>query len=238
MSPRIVTVHSRKGGVGKSTIAYELAWLLKGVLVDLDYEDGNATGTWGWEHEDRVTSPLIHALERGSTPKPLTGYNKPDLVPGHPDFVFYEGTAADVTDALMKWAREWGREWVVVDTHNGASEATTGALRAANVIVAPVPLAVKDLRATRSLIRELADYPLVLVPSKVDSAPELLVRRLAEMVEGTPVQVGPFVPFARPVARRTRRMAITSESPPAKALRPIAAAMEQVAQFVTEYVGE
>lgn len=236
MSPKIVTVHSRKGGVGKTTIAYELAWLLGAVLVDLDYEDGNATGTWGWEHENRMTSPLITALERGSVPRPLTGFKKPDLVPGHPDFAFYEGTADDITDALTKWASEWGRGWVVVDTHNGASEATMGALRAANVIVAPVPLAVKDLRATRSLINELADYPLVVVPSKVDGVPELLVRRLTEMVEGTPVQVGPFVPFAKPVGRRTKRMAITSEDPPAKALRPVAAAMQQIANYVESYV--
>src|SRR5690606_21552609 len=90
----LVVVHSRKGGVGKTTLAYELAWLLDGVLVDLDWEEGGATRTWGYRWEDRVRSPLLSGLEHGTAPRPLKGFNKPRLVPGHPDFEHQQPAAA------------------------------------------------------------------------------------------------------------------------------------------------
>lgn len=233
---KIVTVHARKGGVGKTTLAYELAWLLDAVLVDLDYEAGNATGAWGWKPEDHTSSPLLEALEKGRVPKPLSGFRKPDLVPGHPQFSLFGGDAGDISDALSKWASEWGREWVVVDTHNGYSEATTGALQAANLVLAPVPLTVKDLMATRALVDDLADYPLVLIPSIIRSAPQQMTNRLREIVASTPVQVGPFVPFRRTVPQRTKRMAISAEDPPSKDLQPVKAAMVQIAEYAKEYL--
>lgn len=235
--PKIVVVHSRKGGVGKTTLAYELAWLLDAVLVDLDWEDGGATRTWGYRWEERTKSPLLSALERGTVPKPLTGFHKADLVPGHPDFEHGQPSAVEMADALSKWAGEWGRGWVVVDTHPGATEATNGALSVAHVVVVPVPLATKDLNGTEALVKELADYPVVLIPNKIPPVPPAAeVRRLRTMVEGTPVQVGPLVPMASAVGTRKKRMALTSEEPPARALRPVSSALHSVADFVKEYV--
>jgi chromosome partitioning protein len=232
----IVTVHARKGGVGKTRLSYELAFLLGAVLVDFDYEAGNATGTWGWNPKEHDTSPILRALETGRTPRPLSGFRKPDLLPGHPDFVMYDRSSEELADAVEKWASDWGREWVVIDTHNGASPATNAALRAANLVLAPVPLAYPELRATQQLVDELADYPLVLIPSMVGSVPKRLVDNLTQIVEGTPVQVGPLVPKAEAVKQRSRRIAITAEETPAKSLRSVKAAMEQVASFVKEYL--
>lgn len=232
----IVVCHSRKGGVGKTTIAYELAWLLHAPLVDLEFDGGSATRKWGYRYEDRVVSPILTALEHGRTPRPLRGYNKPDLVPGHPDLYEAQPTAEEMADALLKWAGEWGREWVVIDTHPGASPAAHGAVSIANVIIAPTPLRTSDLDGTEQMVKEMSDYPIVLVPTFVPPSPPAAgIQRLRDMVEGTPVQVGIPIPTALAVGTRKKRMAITSEDPPARALRPVADAMRSLAEFVKAY---
>jgi chromosome partitioning protein len=237
MPPKIAVCHSRKGGVGKSTIAYELAWLLGAPLIDLDWEDGGVSRAWGYRWEERARVPILDALAKDGVPRLLTGFQKPDLVPSHPDFELNQPDAQTMADALAKWAGEWGRDWIVVDTHPGATEATNGALSVAHVVIAPVPLATKDLNGTEQLVKELADYPVVLIPNKVPPTPPAAeIRRLRAIVEGTPVQVGPPVPFATAVGTRKKRMAITSENPPAKALQRFAGALDSVATFVKEYV--
>lgn len=237
MGTKFVVCHSRKGGVGKSTVAYELAWLLNAPLVDLEWESGGVTRKWGYRYEDRATSPILTAFAKGTPPRLLKGFNKPDLLPGHPDLESMQPTAEDTADALAKWAGEWGREWVVIDTHPGASEITNGALSIANVIVTPVPLRNSDLDGTEHMVNELADYPVVLVPNFVPAVPPAAeVRRLRSIVAGTPVQVAAPIPAALAVGTRKKRMAITSEDPPAKPLQPVAAAMQSLAAFVKEYV--
>jgi chromosome partitioning protein len=99
-----------------SALAYELAWLAHAPLIDLDCEDGVLRKTWGYRREERATSPLLSALDKGRTTPLLTGFQKPDLLPGHPDFELNQPTPDDMADALLKWAGEWGRDWIVVDT--------------------------------------------------------------------------------------------------------------------------
>jgi chromosome partitioning protein len=236
---KIVVCHSRKGGVGKSTIAYELAWLLDAPLIDLDWEDGGVSRTWGYRWEERARTPLLDALNRRTTPRLLSGFHKPDLVPSHPDLELNQPSAEDMGDVILKWAGEWGRDWVVVDTHPGATDATNGALSVAHAVVVPVPLATKDLNATEQLVKELADYPVILVPNKIPpTPPDAEIKRLSHMIDGTPVRVAPPIPHALAVGTRKRRMAITSEDPPAHPLRPVASALQLVAQFVKEYVDD
>lgn len=232
---KILALHSRKGGVGKSLLAYELAWLLGAVLVDFDWEEGGVTRAWGYRWEDRLHAPIIGALERGTTPRPLKGYRKPDLVPSHPDLEHRQPPADATADAIVNWAKQLNR-WLIVDTHPGATEATNGVLSVADAVIAPVPLATKDLTATEALVRELADYPLILIPNKVPPVPPAAeIKRLRAIVEGTPVQVGPPVPRAAAVETRKRRMAITSEEP-GRYLRPVATQIHAVADFVEEYL--
>ena len=70
MTPRIVTVAAAKGGVGKTTLAYELAGALGGALVDLDWDAGGATRMWGFDPLKAARAPLLDALERGPEGRP------------------------------------------------------------------------------------------------------------------------------------------------------------------------
>ncbi|MFC9556065.1 ParA family protein [Rhodococcus sp. NPDC056960] len=233
----IIVCHSRKGGVGKTTEAYELAYELDAVLVDLEHDGGGATRKWGYRPQDRVKVPLLDAIRSGRVPKPMKGFKKPLLVPGHPDLYDQAPSEEVMAEALVRWAEEWDTEWVVVDTHPGSSPHGHGALSVANVVLAPTPLRTLDLDATEQLIDELADYPLVISPSMVPPVPPArAVERLTRMIEGTPVQVGPPIPAASHVGTRTKRIAITAEEPPAKPLRAFAAAITDTAKYLREYV--
>lgn len=229
----IVTVAARKGGVGKTTLAYELAWLLDAPLVDLEFDDGSATRMWGYRHEERVRAPLLDALEQGRTPRVLTGYHKPDLVPCHPDFQLNQPAPDAMADALTSWAGEWDRDFVVVDTHGGGSPSGDGAIAAAGVVVVPVPLRTKDLNATEGMVREMPDYPLVLVPSMVPRVPSAAeITRIGRLVEGTPITVAEPVPFVRSLETRKKRVAITSDDPVPKTYAGFTAALQSLAGFI------
>ena len=230
---KIVAVAARKGGVGKTTLAYELAWLLNAPLVDLEFDDGSATRMWGYRHESRMRAPLLDALENGRTPRPLTGYHKPDLVPCHPDFQLNQPAPEDMADALARWAKEWDRDFVVVDTHGGGSPSGDGALAAASVIVVPTPLKTKDLNATEGMVREMPDYPLVIVPNMIPRVPRAAeIRRVAQIVDGTPIAVAEPVPYVRGIETRKKRVAITSDDPTPKAYQAFVGSLHSLAGFV------
>lgn len=240
--PKIVVVHSRKGGVGKSTLAYELAWLLDAPLVDLDWEGGTVSKRWGYRWQDHARSAVADAVERGKAPRLLSGRpsNRPDLVPGHADFKLEQPEADHMADALVKWSGEWGRDFVVVDTHPGADSATNGGLAVAHAVVVPVPMKVMELYGTEATIDELAGYPLILAPNLVPrTTPPKMLTMLKAIVgrPGVTAQVGPLIPDGgRPVYERTRRMAITAQDPAPKNVAPVSAALGRLAQFVKEYV--
>jgi cellulose biosynthesis protein BcsQ len=75
----VLTVAAQKGGVGKTTLAYELAAVLDGVLVDLDFHGGGATNLWGFDPLSTIRAPLLDALEQGPsrTPRPKRRPNRP-----------------------------------------------------------------------------------------------------------------------------------------------------------------
>lgn len=238
---KILAVHSRKGGVGKTTLSIELAAALDGVLLDLDWDDGGATRSWGYRWEDRLESPVLQAIEHDRVPRPLKGHRKPMLVPSHPDYATELPTGDAMGDLVLQWADSWGetlgKEWVVVDTHPGSADLTNSMLAIAHVVIAPVPLREKEMAATESMVKDLADYPLVLVPYMIPPVPPgSMIKRLEKVIADTPVQVGPFVPFAAAVGRRTKRMAMTAEDRPAKSLAPVVEGLRNVAEYAKEYV--
>ncbi len=76
---KVLVVASPKGGVGKTTLAYELAYLLDAVLLDLEWDGGSASRRWGYRPGYEATDPLFDALEKRRTPRPRRGFRKADL---------------------------------------------------------------------------------------------------------------------------------------------------------------
>lgn len=234
---KIIVMHSRKGGVGKSTIAYELAYLLGAPLVDTEHDGGGVTRKFGYKPELRLRSPMLDALESGRTPKLLSGFNKARLLPGHPDLYVNPPSEEQMADALLQWSADWEADYVVVDTHPGASTTAHGAMSVADLVLTPTALRTLDLDGTEQFVKEAADYPLVIVPNMVPSTPPAAeIKRLRSIIAGTPVQVGPPIPAALAVGTRKKRMAITSENPVGKSLQPVADAMTKLADYAKEYV--
>lgn len=205
----IVTVAAWKGGVGKTEIAKELAYLLDGVLVDLDWDEGGATRNWGYRHEARTNAPLLDALESGRVPRPLSGAGvRADLIPSHPDFATNQPTADRMATALEQWSRALRRP-LVIDTHPGGVPSTMGAVGAAHVVVVPVNLETRALRATEGMAQELqGGYPLLFVLNRVEAAPEAELKQLEKLSETFDIPVGPVVSSHAFLKRRKLTMAV------------------------------
>ena len=233
--PRIITVAAAKGGVGKTTLAYELAAALGGVLVDLDWDAGGATRMWGFDPSRAARAPLLDGLERGPegrVPRLKRRPNQPELLPSHPDLSASRIDADLVADCLGAWARAWGRPYVVVDTHPGANALTDGAMQVADLVVVPVVLAAREMDALEAIVADYADYRLLLVPTMVPPVPpRRFVDRLAALADGR-IAVAPPVSEHRWVRRRLRRAALVTQPNPGARVRAAAAELRAVAESV------
>lgn len=205
----IVTVAAWKGGVGKTELAKELAYLLGAILVDLDWDEGGATRAWGYRHEARTTAPLLDALEAGRVPRPMSGSGvRADLIPSHPDFATNQPPADRMATALEQWSQTLRRP-LVIDTHPGGVSSTMGAVAVAHVIVVPVNLETRALKATESMAKELqGGYPLLFVINRVEAAPESELKQLEKLSETFGIPVGPFVSSHTFLKRRKLTMAV------------------------------
>lgn len=237
MEPKIVTVFASKGGVGKSSIAYELAWLLGGVLIDLDWDTGGVTGQWGYKPGDHKTAPLLDALDTGGTPRPVRAKRRPDLVPSHRDLAFNHPEADELADNLTRWAGEWGRDFTIVDTHPGGSTVAFGAVSAASVVVMPAVLKMRELDALEGSLDELKGYPILIVPNMIPTVPPYrMLDRLTSIVKTAGVPVAEPISLHTWWPKRQRRAAITSTEPPSKNLVPAMTELQKVAEAVKSYV--
>lgn len=232
----IVCVTAAKGGVGKTTLAYELAACLDGVLIDLDWDAGSASGLWGYDHERYKQAPLIDGFERGPqarAPRPKRRPHRPALLPAHPDLGACTVSDELVADCLLAWRKEWGSPWVVIDTHPGGNPLAEGAMSVANLVVIPVVLGNLEIRALEGQLKLLdPELPLLLVPHMVPpTAPPTLVRRLQDVTEGR-AALGPLVSEHRWRRRRLRQAAVVLQPNPSRELMRAADEYRQVAQAV------
>jgi chromosome partitioning protein len=236
MTP-IISVGASKGGVGKTTLAYELAAVLDGVLVDLDWDGGGASRMWGFDPGAHRRSPLLDALERGpegKPPRPRRRPHQPALVPSHPDLASSNVDAGLYADCLEAWARSWtDARCVVVDTHPGACAATDGALQVADLVVVPVVLGQRELDALEGMLDDFAAYRLLLVPTLTPTRPSRrLVDRLRTIAGSR--RVAPLISEHRWLRRRVRRSAVTLQPNPGADVRRAAAEFRAVAGVIEE----
>lgn len=213
-TPAIVAVAGAKGGVGKSTLAYELAAALDAVLIDLDWDTGGVSDFWGAKESRRI----IDALERPDprAPRPLRAARRPDLVPTHPLLSEIRLNADELADHLDAWRAQWQRR-IVLDTHPGTSRMGDAALAVADVVVCPIVFEPKPLNSLKGMLQERPDHPWVFVPNMVPAAtPRALVERVRVVVGDRPVAS----PISRHtvLARRVRPGAVVLEPAPGRAL--------------------
>ena len=230
----MVTVAAAKGGVGKTTLAYEIAAALGGVLVDFDWDLGGATRMWGYDAQAHKRAPLLDALEAGpdgKPPTPRTRPNQPSLVPSHRDLAASSIDESLVSDCLAAWTEAWGDRMVVVDTHPGANPLTDGAVHAADLVVIPVVLGSREMDALEGMLHDFHEYRLLIAPTMVPRVPpRRLFDRLKGMVDGIPV--APPISDHRWLKRRLRRSALTLQPNPGEQVGHAAAEFRAVAQAV------
>jgi pilus assembly protein CpaE len=238
----IIAVTSPKGGVGKTTIATNLAVALardsgqRVVVVDFDLQFGDVASALGLTQRHSVVDALSKAAARDSFVLGtfLAQHESGISVLAAPA----SPVAADHIDAgrvghlLRQLVADF--DYIVVDTAPGLDEAALAAIEQAAAIVAVTGLDIpgtRGLRTTLDMLRELHLEPptRAVVANQIAPAAGMSVSD-AEHVLGVPVDV--VIPSRKPVALSTNQgIAVVDAAPrdPAsKAMRALARRLHEV----------
>lgn len=166
---RVIAVASPKGGVGKTTVATNLAVGLAKrypqqiVLVDLDIHFGDCATALNLEPEFSLPDTIQGAMTGDMlTLKSLLTRHETSLyvVPGSDSPVAADTvTPKDIANLLTMLVKEF--QYVVVDTAPGLSEHTLAVLDKANEIVLVTTLDVPGVRGLRKELETLGDLDML-----------------------------------------------------------------------------
>ncbi|QZP36696.1 AAA family ATPase [Halobaculum magnesiiphilum] len=217
----IVAVAGGKGGVGKSTLAYNLAGALDGLVVDADLTMADLPG-------GRERGPDLHdVLADRATPAEA-------VRPGAVDVLPCGRTLAGARLADVRRLREavavGGYEYVVVDSPAGLRVDAGAPLAVADaclLVASPTRWALADAIAARELARELdCGLAAVALNRTVEDPPTEAVGRAL----GAPATAVPADPrLARSLATETPVVETDAESAAARAVDELAAAVRRCA---------
>lgn len=243
LAGKIFTIAAYKGGVGKTFLATELAYLLGAILIDFEWDEGSASIALGYHPEDRVRSIIIDAINNERTPRPIWAGDheqpgRPALIPGHADLEDRQPSAAATAKLLMAWAAELGEKYgrpIVLDTHPGGSPSTLGAVSAANLTIVPTVFKEREMQALEGMLKEVGDYPLLMVPNMTSaSPPDRFLTWAVRLSETYQVPIAEdFVRHYSWLPSRALRMVNSSvDHAPVKKAAPLVASLNNIAKEV------
>ncbi len=170
----VIAVYSAKGGVGKTTIAANLAWLSatvscrKTLLWDLDVA-GGAGFLYGVAPRKKANAGAI--FSRDSNPADLirkTSYDRLHLLPADASLRQLDNVLTRIgkKKRLAKMAGELSRGYdrIILDCPPVLNEVSAQVLRAASVVIVPLPPSPLSTRAFEMVTEEIRTHTKVHPP--------------------------------------------------------------------------
>jgi cellulose biosynthesis protein BcsQ len=207
-APATIAVYSVKGGVGKTTIAANLAWCsaaLSGrstLLWDLDAAGGSGF-LYGLEpHSVPLASQVF---SRESAPDKLirpTAFDGLDVLPADESIRSVDATltALGKRKRLARLAENLGQRYerIILDCPPVMNELSAQVVRAADLVIVPLPPSPLSARALELVVREVADHsrrhpPILPVLSMLD------MRRALHKAAREENPAWPVIPYASAV---------------------------------------